>query len=327
MGVTILVFGLMSLLSPAARVSLYVRDIPKREGEIGRLITKYGLDDPIHEQYFRWLGQVLRGDLGFSQTGKEPVADSIRRLLPATVELAVWSIIPYLWVGIQLGVFSATQHNRWPDQLLRITTILGYSIPLFVFGLFALMIFYGRLDWFQPDRLSPDIQRIVENPALFRRVTHLNTVDAILNLRLDVFVDALRHLMLPVMTLSYLGWAGILRVTRSSMLETLRQDYVRTAYAKGLSARTVIQKHARPNAMIPVATVGGLTIIGLLNGVVITETIFNYPGMGQYFVRAALQLDYIAVLGFMLFNSSLLVVGNLVVDVLYAYLDPRVRLG
>ena len=155
----------------------------------------------------------------------------------------------------------------------------------------------------------------------------MNTVDALLNLRLDILWDALRHLMLPVITLSYLSWALLLRVTRSSMLESLNQDYVRTARAKGLRERTVIYVHVLRNALIPVSTMGGLLIIGLLNGVVITETVFNYKGMGWFFVKAALSLDIISVLGFTLFNGVLIVLGNLLVDISYGFLDPRVRLA
>jgi peptide/nickel transport system permease protein len=189
-----------------------------------------------------------------------------------------------------------------------------------------LMVFYAKLDWFPAGRLSQWASQVVSSGA-YHQYTGLNTVDSLLNLRFDVFIDALRHLVLPALTLSYLNWALILRVTRSSMLETLRQDYVTTARAKGLKENVVIDRHAKPNALIPVTTIGGLTLITLLNGVVITETIFNYRGMGWFFADAALHLDVIAVLGFSMFNAIILVIGNLVVDVLYAYLDPRVRLS
>ncbi|MBP7688442.1 MAG: ABC transporter permease, partial [Thermoflexales bacterium] len=161
----------------------------------------------------------------------------------------------------------------------------------------------------------------------FVRYTSMNTFDALLNGRLDIFIDALRHLVLPILTLAYIQWALLLKVTRSSMLEALRQDYVTTARAKGLRERVVINKHARPNAMIPVVTISGFTIVGLLNGVVITETIYNYPGIGSIAAQAAVQLDVLTVLGFTLFNGIILLIANLVVDVLYAVVDPRVRLS
>jgi peptide/nickel transport system permease protein len=264
--------------------------------------------------------------LGFSKTGKQPVWDLIKNYFPATLELALWAVVPLIYIGIQLGVVSATHQNKPIDWFVRTFAIVGWSFPTYVFGLLALMIFYARLDWFPAGRLSQWASQVVNSPE-FTQFTRMNTVDAILNGRLDIFWNALRHIILPVITLSYLSWALLLRVTRSSMLEVLRQDYVNTARAKGLKEDEVIRKHARPNAMIPVATVGGLTLVGMLSGLVITETIFNYRGMGWFFANAAASLDVITVLGFAMFNGVILVLGNLGVDILYGFLDPRVRLS
>ncbi len=337
LGVTVLIFGMLSQLTAYERASLYVKDIPKRQGAMDEIIEKYGLDDPIHVQYWRWLvgqrveptgeikGGLLRGNLGWSKTGKSSVADVIGRRLPATAELALWAAVPLIGGGIWLGVVAAVNHNKMIDQLLRVISIVGWSIPTFVFGLTVMMVFYARLGWFPPGRLSDWALEVVQSDA-FRRYTQMNTLDAILNLRLDVFLDALKHLVLPVTTLAYLSWAYLLRVTRSSMLDTLRQDYVTTARSKGLSERLVIRVHALPNALIPVVTVSGLTLVGLLNGVVITETVFNYPGMGSFLSEAALSLDIVSVLGVTLVSSLILVCGNLIVDVLYGWIDPRIRL-
>jgi peptide/nickel transport system permease protein len=226
-----------------------------------------------------------------------------------------------------MGVLAATHHNRLLDQLLRVFSIIGWSVPSFVFGLLVLMLFYARLQWFPPDNLSDWAAQVVNNAAAFTRYTGMNTFDAVLNGRLDVFADSLRHLFLPILTQAYIQWALLLRVTRSSMLEALKQDYVTTARAKGLTERVVINRHARPNAMIPVVTVGGFTIVGQLNGLVITETIFNYPGIGSVAAAAAAQLDVLTVLGFTLFTGAILLVANLIVDILYAVVDPRVRLS
>lgn len=336
-GVTLLVFAMLSLLTPYERVSLYVQDVPRRQGAMDNLIEKYGLNDPIPVQYWHWLvgqkdditgeirGGVLRGDLGWSQVGRSSVSKVIGRRLPATAELALWTVIPMIGVGIWLGVLSAVNHNRFIDQVLRVFSIVGWSIPTFVFGLIVLMIFYAKLDWFPPSRLSDWATQVVQSDA-FTRYTQMNTVDALLNLRFDVFLNSLRHLVLPIVTLAYLNWAYMLRVTRSSMLDTLRQDYMTTARAKGLNERVVVWKHAVPNGLIPVITVGGLILIGLLNGVVITETVFNYPGMGSFLAQAALSLDVVSVLGVTLFSSIVLVGGNLIVDVLYGFIDPRIRL-
>jgi peptide/nickel transport system permease protein len=336
-GVTMLIFLMLSMLTPYERASLYVADIPKRQGALEGVIEKYGLDDPIPVQYWNWMvgrkdpatgeitGGVLRGNLGFSKVGKSSVADVIRRRLPATAELALWAAIPLIGLSVWMGIQAAVNHNKPIDQILRVFAITGWSIPTFVFGLLVLMIFYARLGWFPPGRLSEWALRVTQS-AEFTRYTQMNSLDALLNLRFDIFFDSLRHLILPVTTLSVVSWAFLLRVTRTSMLDTLREDYMTTARAKGLAERIAIRRHAVPNALIPVITVGGLTLIGLFNGVVITETVFNYPGMGKFLADAALSLDVVSVLGITLFSSFVLVFGNLIVDVLYGVVDPRIRL-
>lgn len=337
LGVTILIFAMLQVLGPIERSALYIRDIPKNPGALDAVIRRYGLDDPIHIQYWRWLvgrtdpetgkmvGGILRGDLGFSRTGREPVMDLLKRRLPATIELGLWSIIPVVGLGVWLGIVSALHHNKPIDQFSRILAILGWSFPTFVFGLLALLIFYAKLDWFQPGRLSIQYSQIVTSSE-FTRYTKMNTVDALLNFRFDVFLDALRHLVLPVFTLSVVISALLLKVTRSSMLEALRQDYVTTARAKGLREKMVINRHVRRNALIPVVTIAGGTIASLMNGTIVVETIFNYPGIGSAAAAAALSLDVLTMLGYALFTAILFVVANLVVDILYGFLDPRVRL-
>ncbi|HTP08761.1 MAG TPA: ABC transporter permease [Anaerolineae bacterium] len=341
-GVTILLFLMIGLLPEDARLALYLRDVPRNPAQAETLIKRYGLRDPIYVQYANWLfgkaaedpntgevtvhGGILRGDFGYSKTGNDTIANIISRRFPATVELALWAIVPIIGIGVWMGVLAAVKHNKWQDQSLRVFSIVGYSFPSFVVGLLLLMIFYARLQWFPPGRLS-DWATVVVNSSSFVRYTGMNTFDGILNGRLDIFLDALRHLILPIITLAYIQWALILKITRSSMLESLRQDYVNTARAKGLAEKVVINRHARPNALIPVVTVVGFTIVGLLNGVIITETIFNYPGIGSIAAQAAVQLDVLTVLGFTLFTGIILLVGNLVVDIMYAVVDPRVRLS
>lgn len=336
-GVTIIIFGLLQFISPVERSALYVRDIPHNDAAVQGIIKRYGLDQPLYVQYWRWLvgqtdpitgqrvGGIIFGDLGYSRVGGQPVASLIQQRFPATLELTLWSVLPIIGVGVWLGAQAAVHHNRFFDQAARVFSIVGWSFPTFVFGLLVLMIFYAQLGWFAPGRLS-DWANVVVNSDQFSRITYLVTIDALLNGRLDIFLDALSHLILPIVTLSYLNWALLLRVTRSSMLEVLRQEYITTARAKGASERNVIFRHALPNALIPVATLGGLTVAGLLGGVVITETVFNYPGIGSAAAAAASQIDVVTVLGFALFNGVILVLANLVVDILYAYLDPRVRL-
>ncbi len=335
-GVTVLIFGMLQFLSPVERSALYVKDIPKNDSSINAIIKQYGLDKPIYVQYWRWLvgtnvrgerkGGILFGDFGYSRTASEPVVELIKTRFPNTLDLTIWAVFPLLFVGIWLGVQAAVHQNGIIDQAARIFSIVGTSLPTFVFGLVVLMIFYVKLPWFPPGRLS-DWANIVVFAKDFHHYTSILTFDALLNGRFDVFLDAMRHMILPILTLSYISWATFVRVTRSSMLETLRMEYVTTARSKGLRERDVINKHARPNAMISVVTLAGFQIIGLLGGVVITETVFNYPGIGQAAANAAAQLDVITVLGFAIFNGLILIVTNLIVDVMYAVIDPRVRLS
>ena len=325
-GLSILIFAMLQMLDPIERAALYVSSPPKNPSALADIIKKYGLDEPIYIQYVQWLNRVVHGNLGWSKTAEMPVATALETYFPATLELALWSFIPIIIIGVWLGIQAAIHHDGLIDQAARIFSIIGYSFPTFVFGLLVLMVFYAALHWFPPGRLSDWATAIVYSSA-FHRYTGMNTVDALLNNRLGIFVDALRHLLLPALTLAYVNWALILRVTRSSMLDVIRQEYVTVARSKGLAERTVINRHARPNAMIPVATIGGLLLIGLLNGVVITETVFNYHGMGWWAANAALNFDAVSVLGITLFDGALLVLANLVVDIMYAYLDPRIRLA
>ena len=323
-GVSILIFLLLQFLTPAMRASLYISD-PKQLNALPDIIIKYHLDQPVYMQYWDWLRQVLHGDLGWSQTAREPVADAIRGFFPATLELGLYAFACILTFGIWLGTASAVHRDKLIDHISRFTSISGYSLPTFVWALLLLMVFYGQLGWFPPGRLSLEADQFVRS-GQFRVYTGLMTVDAALNRQWWIVWDAIKHLVLPVATLTYFLTAVLVRITRSSMLETLRTDYVRTARAKGLPQRAVVDKHARRNALIPVITLASLLFVGLLSGVVITESVFNYPGIGRWGVGASQQLDIPAVTGFALIFAGILVVGNLCADVLYAVVDPRIRL-
>ncbi|GAB4505435.1 MAG: ABC transporter permease [Anaerolineales bacterium] len=337
-GVTVLIFAMLQFLGPVERSALYIRDFPRNDKQVEAVIKQYGLDKPLYVQYWRWLvghvdkktgersGGILFGDFGYSRTASQPVVELIKNNFPNTLDLTLWAVAPVILVGIWLGVQAAVHQNGWIDQAARIFSIVGTSFPTFVFGLLVLMIFYANLQWFPPGKMSDWASQVVFSES-FHSYTHLLSIDALLNGRFDIFLDALRHMFLPILTLSYISWATFVRVTRSSMLETLRMEYVTTARAKGLPEQDVIYKHARPNAMIPVVTLAGFQVVGLLGGVVITETVFNYPGIGKAAADAASNLDVITVLGFAIFNGLILIVANLVVDVMYAFIDPRVRLS
>jgi peptide/nickel transport system permease protein len=338
LGVTVLIFIMISFLTPEMRSALYVRDIPHNASAMEGIIKRYGLRDPIYVQYWHWLvgtpnpvtgqpeGGILRGDFGYSRSMSQSVINIIKVRFPATIELTLYSLIPIIVVGIWLGNVAAVNHNKPIDQVARIFSIIGYSLPTFIFGLILLMFFYAKLHWFPAGRLSDWANAVLYSPA-YHNYTGMATIDALLNGRVDIFLDALRHLVLPVLTLSYVNWAVFLRITRSSMLEALNQEYVVTARAKGLKEKDVINNHARPNALIPVTTYAGLEVAALLGGVVFTETIFNFPGIGFASAVAAQNLDVVTVLAFTLLTGGILIVTNLVVDVMYGLLDPRIRLS
>ena len=327
-GVTLLIFMLLQLLSPFSRLAMFITDpnqLKQGPEQLQEMVEALGLDDPAPVQYWRWLKQVAGGDLGWSESARQPVVSALKSRLPGTLELALLAVIPVIFGGIWLGKLTAVHQNRPFDHIGRVVAIVGWSFPTFVFGLLAIMIFYGVLGWFPPGRISIAALRIVNSDA-FTSYTGMYTIDGILNGEWYVVGDALRHLIMPVISLAYLSWALIMRVMRSSMLEAMRQDYVTTARAKGLTERVIINKHARRNALLPVTTIAGTMFAGLMGGVVITETVFNRPGLGRFAASAATQLDIPSVLGFALLNGILFVTVNLVVDVLYAYFDPRVRL-
>lgn len=329
LGVSLIIFSLFQILGPDKLLAAYVNPNvfdKLSPADLEVLKEKYGLTKPFVERYGIWLWNALKGDLGWSQVGKDDVLTSILSRFPYTLELALYALIPVVGVGIWLGVAAAVHRDKFLDQFIRIFAIVGWSFPDFVFGLLILMVFYSVLGWFPPGTLSQWAEEVVKSES-FHKITHLVSIDALLNGRLDVFWDALRHIIGPVITLSFLWWAYLLRITRSSMLEVLSKEYVRTARAKGVSEHDVIHKHAQRNAMIPVVTVAGNMVIGLLSGTVIIEVIFNRTGIGRLAADAAVQLDYATVLGTTLFYSIILVLGNLIIDILYAVFDPRVRLG
>ena len=294
---------------------------------MAEMITKYGLDQPVWIQYGNWITQIFHGNLGWSKVVSQPVLQAIWYFLPATLELAIFATPLIIFGGIFLGSKAAAHKDKAIDHATRVGAIVGWSLPTFWLGLMLLMIFYGFFSGlFPPERLSTEMNVLVHSES-FTQYTKLHFLDAILNGNGRVLLDSLRHLVLPVITLTIVSTAFIMRLMRSSMLEALGKGYILTARAKGLDENTVVSKHARRNALIPVLTVSGYIFAGLVNGVVITETIFNYKGLGWWAWQSAVHLDISGILAFALFNGVLFVFTNLVVDLLYARIDPRVRLG
>jgi len=325
-GVTLLIFAVIQFFSPMQRVALFVGQSPKELGSFELLIQKYHLNEPIYIQYVTWITEVLKGNLGWSKSINRPVTQIIVERAPTTAEITIFSAPVIILLGIWLGVKSAVHRDKMFDHLSRVVAIIGWSLPTFWFGIILISIFHVGLGWFPTGRLGEAANSFVHSDA-FIRYTGLNTIDGLLNGQIWITLDALRHLVLPVVTLTVVIIALIIRVMRSSMLEALNKGYIVTARAKGLTQNEVINKHARRNALIPVVTVSGMLAAGMLTGLVITEYIFNIPGIGMWAANAAIAIDVPAVLGFTIFSAVIFVVANLIVDVLYAYIDPRIRLG
>lgn len=280
---------------------------------------KWGLDQPLYMQYFTYLGNLLRGDLGTSIKTKRPIIEDIRQFLPATLELATYSIIIGLAMGVGFGIISAVWRNTIVDYLVRTFALIGVSFPVFLLALVGLAIFYAQLGWVSgPGRLG---FRTAEPPG----ITGWFTIDALLAGDLETFREAFSHIILPSVILGGFVAGTIARVTRSSLLEAMNMDYMRTARAKGLSEQNVILRHGLSNAMIPVVTIIGLSYGNLLAGAVLTESIFAWPGIGRYMFRASTSQDFPAIMGVSLLIALIYVLVNFAVDILYFFLDPRIR--
>jgi peptide/nickel transport system permease protein len=244
---------------------------------------------------------------------------------PVTFELVLYATPLIVIVGIWLGTLGAVKKDQPIDHFTRVFAIVGYSLPTFWLGLMLMMLFYGLLGIFPPGTISNVGKEVLYSPE-YHQYTRILTIDAILNWRWDIFWDAMNHLALPLINLVLLSSALIMRLMRSSMLDALGQDYIRTALAKGADKKTIIATHARRNALIPVITISGLMFAGLMGGMVITETIFARKGIGLWMARAATQLDVAAIMFNVLFLGTVFVVINLIVDLIYAWVDPRIRL-
>jgi peptide/nickel transport system permease protein len=286
---------------------------------VEKLRKEWGLDKPLYQQYFDYIINVLHGDFGKSIKTNRPVVEDLKQFFPATIELATFSLIIAVLIGVPLGILSALKKDSTIDYLSRMFALTGVSTPVFWLGLVLLYLFYYKIQIFpEPGRLSMGVQ-----PP--DTITGMILLDSLLRRKFDVFLDALKHIILPSIVLGFYNSAYIMRITRASVLEVISQEYVRMAIAKGLRRRKVILKHVFRNAMIPIVTVIGITYGSLLEGAVLTETIFAWPGLGRYATQAFLSLDYNAVVGATFLIALVYSLVNLVVDVLYIYIDPRTR--
>lgn len=280
---------------------------------------KLGLDQPLHVQFSIYLKLLGQGDLGTSHRTGKPVFAELRHCLPATIELATVACLLSICLGLPLGIVSAVKKDSWSDHLIRMASLVGVSIPIFFLGFGSLFIFYKTLNWCPPPgRLS---LTVFPQPP----ISGILLLDSLLHRDFDVFWDALRHLLLPALILGYVSSVPLLRITRASLLAVLQQEYIQTARAKGLSEIVVICHHALRNALFPILTTSGLIYGYLLEGSVITETIFHWNGIGRYIVSAMLESDYNAVLGGVLVTTLLFVTINAIIDLLYVLCNPLIH--
>lgn len=286
--------------------------------QVKALQQELGLNDPLYLQYWHFFKGILHGSLGSSLFTKTSVTDEILARFPATIELALAAIIIASVFGITIGIISAVKQNTFFDYISMIAALLGVSMPIFWLGLILVVIFSVGLNWLP---VSGRIQIGMEPTS----ITGFYLLDSLISGNMDAFILTLKHLALPAIALGSYSTAIIARMTRSTMLEIIRQDYIRTARAKGLFEKAVVFKHALRNALIPVTTVIGLQLGALLGGAVLTETVFSWPGVGSYTVDAILKSDYPVVQGSVMILAVVFVVVNLLVDLLYAYLDPRIK--
>lgn len=318
-GVATLVFILTKMIPGDPTVANLSQRALNDPQVVAAFKAKYGLDQPLIVQYFKYIGNMLHLDLGTSIRTNNPVMSELKRCYPATIELALFSIFIAALFGIVFGIISAVKRNSIIDQIVRAISVTGVSIPSFWFALIMLYFFYFRL------KVMPGPGRLSNAFSAPHAVTGLYVIDSLLEGNLPKAVDALRHLVLPGTVLAAFTMGLITRTTRSNLLDVMSTDYIRTAKAKGLSRVGLILHHALGNALIPVLTVIGLGLGNLLGGMVLVETIFNWPGVGQFAYESVMSNDFPSIIGVALLIALNYMVINTVVDILYGVIDPRVR--
>jgi len=315
----LLVTFIISRLLPADPVLAILSDHASADA-VAAAREKLGLNHPIPVQFALYIWDVFRGDLGMSLRTNQPVLEDLFRVFPATLELATWGILIGILVGVPLGVLGAVRKDSWIDNVIRFVGLVGYSMPIFWLGIMGLLIFYAKLDWLPgPGRLDFGYDDMVTP------ITGVMTIDTLLQGDTDMFWNAVSHLILPATLLGYFSLAYISRMTRSLMLSQLRQEYVLTARVKGVPERRIIWKHAMGNIMVPLLTVCALSYGYLLEGSVLTETVFTWRGLGLYITDSIFGQDLPAVMGGTIVVGFVYIIINTLTDALYRFLDPRAK--
>jgi peptide/nickel transport system permease protein len=308
-------------------VTIYINENTPQQA-IPAIRAAHGFDEPLHVQYFLYLSSLFQGDWGISaSTSFRPVLEVIAAKFPATIELSIVAMIFAIVLGIPLGIISATRKDQKIDHFTRIFSLAGVSMPIFWFALMLKYVFFYQFTVMGLPHLPGGERYSLISFRSFEYITGFILIDSLLVGNIRLFVDGFLHLVMPGFCLGYLTLAIITRMMRSSMLEILKEDYITLARSKGLTERIVIYRHALRNALIPTVTVIGLAFGGLITGAVLTETIFNWPGLGRWAVRAIFFSDIAAITGFTLLVALIFVTANLIVDLVYGVLDPRIRFG
>jgi peptide/nickel transport system permease protein len=328
---TAVLYALMLQIPATQRAELYLGSgsphiSPEKRAQIlEQTVERYGLDQPWLVQYGLWLRRLVTGDWGYSPSWRQGVLQGLLERAPASLELSLFAMAPAVLLALGLGSLAARTRGRIPDHLVQSATFVAWAFPPFIFGLILMNVFYAWTGWFPPERMS-DWASVVVRSDQFRSYTRLLTVDALLNGNARLFADALRHLVLPAFTLALAVWALLTRIMRTSLIEVLGQDYITTARAKGVAEGAVISRHARRNALLPVISTAAVVAPLLITGLVVIESIFHFRGIGGSTVAAVLQFDIPVALGFAVFVCIITVLTSLLADILYALVDPRVRL-
>lgn len=286
--------------------------------QIAKFNERWGLDRPLWERYIQFYAYLFKGDLGTSIRTERPVLTEMKNFFPATFELATFSVLISMVIGIPLGIIAAIKRNKWPDQVIRIFSLVGVSTPNFWFGLIILLVFYFILGGVGPGRVTSSMYEPMH-------ITGLYLLDSLLTGDWVAFKDSLRHILMPAFALGFFGIGIVTRMMRSTMIDTLSTDYVKAAKARGLSQGKTIRSHALRNSLVPVLTVIGVLYGAYLGGVIVIEVVFSWPGLGNFAYTSILKSDHPAILGTVLVISLLYSLVNLLVDILYRYLDPRIK--
>ena len=330
--ITAALYAVVMLTPAETRATLYMpKNMSPRMTEeqyqklLDLMIERYHLNDPYPVQYFYWIGNLVQGNWGYSETLQEDVLTAILRRTPATAELTLYSILVFIPLGLISGVIAGSRQNQLADHPFRLTAFIATSLPPFILGLVLMAIFYVDLHWFAPGRSSSAVS-VVVNAEQFRQFTGLLTIDGLLNRRPDVSLDALRHLVMPVFTLAIAHWATLGRVTRATMIEELKKEYVVAAKARGIPEHKIIWRHALRNAIAPALTSSLLSAASLLTGVFVVEIIFNFHGVSVIAVRSmAFIPDAPAALGFAIYSVIIVLIMMGILDLIQSGLDPRIR--